>query len=382
MSPETTSRQTTSRQTTRQGPLHGLRILELAALGPVPFCGMLFSDLGADVLRIDRADGRRYDEYAVDTRGRRSVVLNLKEPRGRATTLALIEKADALIEGFRPGVMERLGLGPDAAFERNAKLVYGRMTGFGQTGPFAARPGHDINYVALSGALHALGSKDKPAVPLNLLGDFGGGALYLAFGVLAALRHVAGGGEGQVVDCAMTEGVISTMAMLYGEHGAGRWRDARESNIIDGGAHFYNNYRCADGKWIAIGSIEPPFYQALLDKLGLAGDADFADQMNQAKWPALKRRLEAMFAARTRDEWCALFEDSEVCFAPVLSLSEAPAHPHNAARGAFVTVDGVTQPAPLPRFSRTPARIRNGPAPAGTGSDEALRAWGVDPTGE
>ena len=360
------------------GPLHGLRVLELGALGPVPFCGMLLSDLGADVLRIDRRDGRRYDEYAVDTRGRRSIVLDLKDPRAKALALALVDKADALIEGFRPGVMERLGLGPDEALARNPKLVYGRMTGFGQTGPFARRPGHDINYVAMSGALHALGPKEKPAVPLNLLGDFGGGALYLAFGLLAALRHVDRHGEGQVIDCAMTEGVISTMAMLYGEHAAGRWRDERESNIIDGAAHFYNNYECADGKWIAIGSIEPPFYAALLEKLGLEDDPDFADQMNQAKWPQLKRRLAAIFRTRSRDEWCALFADSEICFAPVLSMTEAPAHPHNVERQAFVRIDGVSHPAPLPRFSRTPGRIRHGPRPAGADGAAALRDWGVD----
>src|SRR5690606_38664162 len=364
--------------TNPSGPLEGLKVLELAGLGPVPFCGMLLSDLGADVLRIDRPDGRRYDKYSVDTRGRRSIVLDLKEPRGKRLALALIEKADALIEGFRPGVMERLGLGPADALARNPRLVYGRMTGFGQTGPFAARPGHDINYVALSGALHALGPKEKPAVPLNLLGDFGGGALYLAFGVLAALRHVDRHGEGQVIDCAMSEGVISTMGMLYGEHAAGRWEDSRESNIIDGAAHFYNNYECADGKWISIGSIEPPFYAALLEKLRLDGDPDFADQMNQAKWPELKRRLEPIFKTRTRDEWCALFADSEVCFAPVLSMAEAPAHPHNVEREAFVRIDGVPHPAPLPRFSRTPGRIRHGPKPAGWDADAALRDWGID----
>ncbi|HEX6992913.1 MAG TPA: CaiB/BaiF CoA-transferase family protein [Gammaproteobacteria bacterium] len=362
------------------GPLEGLKVLEFAALGPVPFCGMLLSDMGADVLRIDRDGGRRYDKYAVDTRGRRSVVLNLKIPDDKEIALALIEKADALIEGFRPGVMERLGLGPEEALARNPKLVYGRMTGFGQTGPFSRQPGHDINYVALSGALHALGPKEKPAVPLNLLGDFGGGALYLAVGLLAALRHVACGGEGQVIDCAMTEGVISTMAMLYGEHAAGRWRDARESNIIDGAAHFYNNYECADGRWIAIGSIEPPFYRALLAKLGLEDDPDFADQMNRQKWPELTRRLAAIFRTRTRDEWCALFEGSEVCYAPVLSLAEAPRHPHNVARGAFIEIDGVPHPAPLPRFSRTKAEIRHGPRPAGADREAALRDWGVDET--
>jgi alpha-methylacyl-CoA racemase len=353
----------------------------MAGLGPVPFCGMLFADLGADVLRIDREGGRRYDEHPVETRGRRSVVLDLKTPQGKDTALALVAKADALIEGFRPGVMERLGLGPDAALARNAKLVYGRMTGYGQTGPLAASPGHDINYVALSGALHALGAKEKPAVPLNLIGDFGGGALYLAFGVMAALRHVAQGGEGQVIDCAMTEGAISTMAMLYGEHAAGRWQDARECNIIDGGAHFYNNYECADGRFIAIGSIEKAFYAALLEKLDLSNDPDFAEQMNQAKWPELTRRLAAIFKTRARDEWCALFAGSEVCFAPVLSLAEAPLHPHNAVRGAFVTVEGVVQPAPLPRFSHTPASVRHAARPAGFGGEAALRDWGVEPPG-
>jgi alpha-methylacyl-CoA racemase len=339
---------------------------------------MLFSDLGADVLRIDRRDGRLYSRYSVETRGRRSLILDLKDPHAALLTLRLIEKADALIEGFRPGVMERLGLGPDEALKRNPRLVYGRMTGFGQTGPAANQPGHDINYVALSGALHAIGSAEKPSVPLNLLGDFGGGALYLAVGILAALRHVAGGGKGQVIDCAMTEGVASFMGMIYGEHAAGRWHDERERNIIDGGAHFYNNYACADGRWIAIGSIETPFYRALLDQLGLADDAGFIDHMNQAKWPELKQRLAAIFATRTRDEWCEQFAGSEVCFSPVLSLAEAPNHPQHVARGAFVEIDGVVQPAPLPRFSETKAAIRHGPKPAGTGGADALADWGID----
>jgi alpha-methylacyl-CoA racemase len=339
---------------------------------------MLFSDLGADVLRIDRKDGRRYSRYSVETRGRRSLILDLKDPNATLLVLRLIEKADALIEGFRPGVMERLGLGPDTARKRNPRLVYGRMTGFGQTGPAANQPGHDLNYVALSGALHAIGSADKPGVPLNLLGDFGGGALYLAFGILAALRHVSRSGQGQVIDCAMSEGVASLLGMIYGEHAAGRWRDERERNIIDGGAHFYNNYACADGKWISIATIETPFYRALLDQLGLADDADFVDHMNQARWPDLKRRLAAIFATRTRDEWCEQFAGTEVCFAPVLSLAEAPAHPHNTGRGTFVEIDGVIQPAPLPRFSATPARIQHGPAPAGTGGEAALADWGID----
>jgi alpha-methylacyl-CoA racemase len=360
-----------------KGPLAGLRILEFAGIGPAPFCGMLLSDMGADVLRIDRPGGRDYDAHSVETRGRRSLVLNLKDPAATDIALALIWKADALIEGFRPGVMERLGLGPDEALERNPKLVYGRMTGWGQTGPYASAPGHDINYIALSGALHAIGPSEKPAIPLNLVGDFGGGALYLAFGLLAALRHVSQGGEGQVVDCAMVDGAISLMGMIYGEHAAGRWEDARERNIIDGGAHFYNRYECADGKWIAIASIEPRFYRALLDALDLG--AEFSAQMDKGQWPALERRLAVIFRARTRDAWCELFEGTDVCFAPVMSLTEAPAHPHNAARESFVEIDGIPQAAPQPKFSKTPGAVQNAPVAAGTGGRAALRDWGVDP---
>ncbi|HEY5665169.1 MAG TPA: CaiB/BaiF CoA-transferase family protein, partial [Gammaproteobacteria bacterium] len=257
------------------------------------------------------------------------------------------------------------------------KLVYGRMTGWGQTGPLARAPGHDINYVALSGALHAIGPQEKPAVPLNLIGDFGGGALWLAFGILAALRQVEQGGEGQVIDCAMTDGVISTMGLLYGVFAAGRWKDERESNIIDGGAHFYTTYECADGKWIAIGSIEGPFYRALLEALDI-DDPAFDEQMNRDRWPELKRRLETVFRQRARDEWCTHFEGTEVCYAPVLSLAEAPEHAHNQARGSFVEVDGVLQPAPLPRFSRTPGKIQSAPTAAGTGGAEALRDWGIE----
>lgn len=351
----------------------------MAGIGPVPFCGMLLSDLGADVLRIDRPQGRQYDRYNVETRGRRSIVLDLKQTDHRDVALALLDKADALIEGFRPGVMERLGLGPEVVLARNPAIVYGRMTGWGQTGPYAQSPGHDINYVALSGALHALGPAEKPAVPLNLLGDFGGGALYLAFGLLAALRHVSEGGKGQVIDCAMTEGVISMMGMIYGEHAAGRWVDRRESNIIDGAAHFYDTYECADAKRIAIGSIETPFYNALLDCLNLS-DAEFHDQMNQDNWPRLKEKLAAVFITKTCSQWCEIFAGTQVCFAPVEGLAEAPAHPHNAARESFVDVDGVVQPAPLPRFSQTPGQIRSGPVPAGTGAKAALADWGIDRT--
>jgi alpha-methylacyl-CoA racemase len=360
------------------GPLGGLKILEFAGIGPVPFCGKLLSDAGADILRIDRPQGRDYDRFSVDTRGRCAIRLDLKHPDTTEVALKLIARADALIEGFRPGVMERLGLGPDQAMTRNPKLIYGRMTGWGQTGPLANAPGHDLNYVALSGALHALGPRARPAVPLNLLGDFGGGALYLAFGIMAALRHVEHGGEGQVIDCAMSEGVASMMNLIYGEYAAGRWLDERESNIIDGGSHFYNTYQCADGQWIAIASIEQPFYSALLATLGLDDD-DFRDQMNRDKWPELKRRLAAIFETRTRDDWCALFEDTEVCFAPVLSLAEAPNHPHNQAREAFIKIDGVVQPAPLPRFSKTPAAVRHGPSPSASDLVASLKNWGLDP---
>ena len=358
------------------GPLRGLRVLEFAGLGPAPFCGMLLSDLGADVLRIDRP-GAHYDRHAIETRGRRSLVLDLKQPADRETALRLSARADALIEGFRPGVMERLGLGPEVALARNPRLVYGRMTGWGQTGPYAARAGHDIDYIALSGALHATGPRERPVPPLNLVGDFGGGALYLAFGVLAALRHVARTGEGQVIDCAMSDGSISLMALLYGHLSRGTWRDQRESNLIDGGSHFYNVYRCADGQWIAIGAIEPAFYATLVECAGLDAQV-FANRQSEADWPALRERLAAVIATRSRDAWCALLEQSDCCFAPVLSMSEAPLHPHNQARSAFTVLDGVTQPAPAPRFSRTPGAIQSPPCEAGVNGDRALAEWGVE----
>jgi alpha-methylacyl-CoA racemase len=351
-----------------------VRVLEFAGIGPVPFCGMLLSDLGADVLRVDRP-GAQYDRYMVETRGRRSIVLDLKQPAGRETALRLMDKADALLEGFRPGVMERLGLGPDVALARNARLVYGRMTGWGQDGPLAAEPGHDLDYIALSGALHAIGTREQPVPPVNLVGDFGGGALYLVMGVLAALHHARAQGAGQVVDCAMSEGAASLMAMMYGQLARGSWRDERAANLIDGGAHFYNVYRCADGKWLAVAAIEPRFYRVLLDRCGLPA-AEFASQSPE-HWPALRGRLAAVFATRTRDDWCALLEHSGACVAPVLAMREALLHPHNVARAAFAKVDGVAQPAPAPRFSRTPGAIAHGPVQAGDGGAEALAEWGV-----
>jgi alpha-methylacyl-CoA racemase len=362
-----------------QGPLDGVKVVEFAGIGPGPFCGMLLSDLGADVIRIDRkagaGSGSRGDRFSVTSRGRRSIALDLKHPEAVETCLTLMERADIAFEGFRPGVMERLGLGPEPALKRNPKLVYGRMTGWGQSGPLASAAGHDINYIALSGALHAIGGGDQPIPPLNLVGDFGGGALYLAFGMLAALTHARATGQGQVVDAAMTDGAASLMAMFYGFKGSGMWSDQRQSNLLDGGAHFYGAFRCADGAWIALGSIEPQFYALLVEKAGLS-DPQFQRQMSRADWPELRGKLAAVIAARTRAEWCEIMEGSDVCFAPVLSLEEAPAHPHNQARETFVELDGVVQPAPAPRFSATPGAVQAPPAGVGQHTEAALSDWG------
>jgi alpha-methylacyl-CoA racemase len=360
-----------------QGPLSDLKILEFAGIGPGPFCGMLLSDLGADVVRIDRKGGGRASRSDVTARGRRSVALDLKSPAAVETCLELMEKADAVFEGFRPGVMERLGLGPDAALGRNPRLVYGRMTGWGQEGPYSKAAGHDMNYIAISGALSAIGMQDKPVPPLNLVGDFGGGALYLAFGLLAAVIHARATGEGQVVDCAMSDGAASLMAMFYGFKASGAWQDARRANLLDGGAHFYDTYRCADGEWISIASIEPQFYALLLEKTGLT-DPDFHPQMDRSRWPQLREKLAAVIAKKTRDEWCAIMEATDVCFAPILDLDEAPRHPHNVARQTFVEVDGVLQPAPAPRFSRTPGAVAGPPPAIGAHTRSALESWGVD----
>jgi alpha-methylacyl-CoA racemase len=360
----------------RQGPLSGLKIVEFAGIGPGPFCGMLLSDLGADVARIDRIGARGGAPSDITARGRRSVALDLKDPAAVETALRLMDQADAVFEGFRPGVMERLGLGPDVALKRNPKLVYGRMTGWGQFGPYAQAAGHDINYIALTGALHAIGGADKPVPPLNLVGDFGGGALYLAFGLLAGVISARATGQGQVIDCAMTDGAASLMSMFYGMTAAGGWADARQSNLLDGGAHFYDTYATSDGKFISLGSIEPQFYALLLEKAGLA-DPAFKAQMNRAEWPALKAKVAAAIATKTRDEWCAIMDATDVCFAPVLSLAEAPSNPHNAARKTFVEVAGVTQPAPAPRFSATPGAIQGPPPAIGAHTAEVLAEWGV-----
>jgi alpha-methylacyl-CoA racemase len=352
-----------------------LKVVDFAGIGPGPFCGMLLSDLGADVVRIDRKGGGRGSRFDVTARGRRSVALDLKTPQAIGACLKLVESADILFEGFRPGVMERLGLGPDVALKRNPKLVYGRMTGWGQFGPYASAAGHDMNYIAITGALHAIGTKDKPVPPLNLVGDFGGGALYLAFGLMAGVISARATGQGQVIDCAMSDGAASLMAMFYGMKASGGWTEERRDNLLDGGAHFYDTYQCSDGLWIAIGSIEPQFYALLLEKTGI-NDPQFKNQMSRAEWPELKEKLATVIRTKTRDEWCALMDATDVCFAPVLTLDEAPNHPHNAARETFVTVEGVVQPAPAPRFSGTPGAVQGPPPAIGADNEAALKDWG------
>ena len=362
------------------GPLSGVKVVELAGIGPGPFCCMLLSDMGADVIRIDRAvnagnDDRTY-RHDLLNRGRRNVAVDLKNPKGVEAVLRLIDRADGLVEGFRPGVMERLGLGPDVCIERNARLVYGRMTGWGQTGPIANAAGHDINYISLSGALYSIGERGGPPVPpLNLVGDFGGGALYMATGLLAGIIEARRSGKGQVIDCSMVEGSASLMTGMYGALAAGTWIEERGKNRLDKGSHHYNVYETKDGKYVSIGSNEPQFYALLLRLIGLDG-ADLPKQTDRARWPEMIERLAAIFKTKTRDEWCELMEGSDVCFAPILSMSEAMKHPQNVERGSFETVDGIPQPAPAPRFLRTPSAIQHAPAKAGQHTDEGLAAWG------
>lgn len=341
--------------TRASGPLAGVRIVEFAGIGPGPFASMLLADMGAEVVTLARPNQKPRGAAA---RGRKVVEVDLKDKAAVEGVLALLDGADALIEGYRPGVLERLGLGPDVLLKRNPRIVIGRMTGWGQTGPLANAAGHDINYISITGALHAIGGADKPVPPLNLVGDFGGGALYLVVGLLAALLEAKSSGKGQVVDAAMCDGATSLMTMFFDMTSAGRWKDQRESNMLDGGAHFYGTYACKDGKFISIGSIEPQFYAQLRELAGLS-DAAFDAQMDQAGWPALKQKLVAVFKSKTRDEWCAIMEGTDVCFAPVLSLGEAADHPHMAARGVIVEHNGSKQPAPAPRFSRTPSAIRD-----------------------
>ena len=348
------------------GPLHGLRVIELAGIGPGPFCGMMLSDMGAEVIRVDRiGGGGRRDVLA---RNRRSIAVDLKQPAGVEVVLKLVESAAALFEGFRPGVTERLGLGPDACLARNKKLVYGRMTGWGQDGPLAHAAGHDINYIGLAGALHAIGEPGgKPVPPLNLIGDFGGGGMLLAYGLVCGMLEASRSGQGQVIDAAMVDGAASLMAMFFSMAGHG-FKDQRGSNMLDGGAHFYNTYETKDGKHVCVGAIEPQFYAELVAKAELDAER-FAPQMDAAGWHDFKAELTQVFKAKTQAEWCAIMEGSDVCFAPVLSILEAPAHPHNRHRGTFVEVEGVTQPAPSPRFSRTPGDIAH--AARAPGADTA-----------
>ncbi len=368
------------------GPLHGVKVIEFAALGPCPMAAMILADLGAEVVRIERkpAPGAKPASDLFDpkidilNRSRRVVTLDLKKPEGLAAARELIAKADILVEGYRPGVMERIGLGPDACLTANPRLVYGRMTGWGQTGPLAHAAGHDINYLSLSGALSAIGEAGgKPVVPLNLVADCGGGAMLLVVGVLAALTEARTSGQGQVVDAAMTDGSALLMTMMYTLKAMGQWSAERGSNLLDGGAHFYDTYRCADGKYLSIGPIEPQFYALFLDKAGIT-DPDFKLQWDRTRWPELKVRLAAHLETRSRAEWCELLEGSDACVAPILSMDEAPEHPHNRARGTFIELDGVIQPAPAPRFSRSvPAQPR--PPVVGASGDDVLADWGFTP---
>ena len=363
------------------GPLSGIRVLEFEAIGPGPFAGMLLADMGADVLLVDRPAtsdlGLKRERWMdVMMRGKRSVTLDLKAPSAAEVVFSLIKKSDALIEGFRPGVMERLGLGPEVALARNPKLVYGRMTGWGQDGPLAGRAGHDINYIALAGVLSAFGRRgEAPVPPLNLIGDFGGGGMLLGFGIACALVEARGSGKGQVVDAAMTEGASLLAAMFSGFLAAKRWREERGVNILDTGAPWYDVYETKDGRYVSIGAIEAKFYEELLLKLNLGKDT-LPAQNDREGWPALRKAFSEKFRGKTRDEWCKVFEDSDACFAPVLSFSEARAHPHNSARKSFVSVAGVEQPAPAPRFSRTPGAVRGAPPERGAGGAAALQDWG------
>ena len=364
------------------GPLTGIRVIEIAGIGPGPFCAMMLADMGADVVRIDRASAARGgdpDRPPLDllNRGRRSVGIDLKSPEGVETVLALVEGADALLEGFRPGVAERLGIGPDDCLARNPRLVYGRMTGWGQEGPYASAAGHDLNYIALAGALHGIGRQgEAPVPPLNLVGDFGGGGMYLAFGMVCALLEARDSGQGQVVDAAMVDGAASLMTAFFGMAASGFWSEERGTNMLDTGAHFYNVYETADGRYISLGPIEPQFYAELRERLGLHG-GEWDHQMDRSRWPELKEKLAALVAQRTRDEWCELLEGTDTCFAPVLSLAEAPEHAHNRERGTFAEVAGAVQPGPAPRFSRTPGAIRRPPPHSGQHTDEILGELGL-----
>ena len=358
------------------GPLTGIRVVEMAGIGPGPFTAMMLSDLGAEVIRVDRLSHKGTGHRAnVLNRGRKSIAVDLKNPRGVETTLRLIEQADVVLEGFRPGVMERLGLGPEECLSVNPRLIFGRMTGWGQTGPLSQAAGHDINYISIAGALGAMGYADRPpAPPLNLVGDFGGGAMYLLTGILAALVERATSGQGQIIDAAMTDGTASLLSPFFGLMAMKMWTTDRFSNRLDGGAFYYGSYECSDGKYISIGSLEPQFYAVLLEKAEIT-DPEFQEQLDEAAWPAKREKLDRLFKTRTRQQWCDIMEGTDVCFAPVLDLKEAPAHPHNINRKTFVKLDGVVQPAPAPRFSRTQGEIQGPAAMAGEHTREVLSAW-------
>ena len=377
------------------GPLAGIRIVELAGIGPAPFACMMLADHGAEVIRIERPGAKKGGpggDPAKDIllRSRKTIAVDLKSAEGIGVVRDLVASADGFVEGFRPGVTERLGLGPDVLLGATPRLVYGRMTGWGQDGPYAQAAGHDINYIALAGALHTFGrAGEKPTPPINMVGDFGGGAMMLAFGMVSALLHARTTGRGQVIDCAMTDGAALLMSMIWSFHGQGLWRDECGVNLLDSGAHFYDTYACADGAYVAIGAIEPQFYAVLREMAGLAVDPAFDRQMDPRGWPALKKKLAAVFASRTRDEWCAILEHTDACFAPVLSMAEAPKHPHNVARGTFVEAGGVVQPMPAPRYSATPTvapRMADGQSDTASLLDglgyapdqvEALKAAGI-----
>ena len=358
------------------GPLTGIRVVEMAGIGPGPFTAMMLSDLGAEVIRVDRLSHKGIGHRAnVLNRGRKSIAVDLKNPRGVETTLRLIEQADVVLEGFRPGVMERLGLGPEKCLSVNPRLIFGRMTGWGQTGPLSQAAGHDINYISIAGALGAMGYADRPpAPPLNLVGDFGGGAMYLLTGILAALVERATSEQGQIIDAAMSDGTASLLSPFFGLMAMNMWTTDRFSNRLDGGAFYYGSYECSDGRYISVGSLEPQFYALLLEKAEIT-DPEFQEQLDEAAWPAKREKLTQLFKTKTRQQWCDIMEGTDVCFAPVLDLKEAPNHPHNIDRKTFVELDGVVQPAPAPRFSRTQGEIQGPAAMAGEHTREVLSAW-------
>jgi alpha-methylacyl-CoA racemase len=371
------------------GPLAGFTVVEIAGIGPAPVCGMMLADMGADVILVQRksanpnaaavADPAAMGKHAIFNRGKRSITLDLKNPAAVEVVLKLVEKADALIEGFRPGVIERLGLGPDICLDRNPALVFGRMTGWGQYGPLAKAAGHDINYIALSGALYYSGHRDEPPfAPPTLVGDIGGGAMMLAMGVLAGILNARQTGKGQVIDAAITDGSALLNTLLMAFHQMGVWSNQRSDNIIDSASPWYDSYACADGHFITVGSLEPEFYKLLLQKCGLSGDPDFADQFKKSNWPKAKEKIGELFRTKTRSEWCELMEGTDICFAPVLNFEEAAAHPHNQARETFVNVDDVLQPAPAPRFSETPSELTSPPPLPGADSVEILEELGYE----